>query len=191
MDISLTAAPKWHSRKPVRTEMSLRQDVMIAFSKVHHPGDDSLTVCPCDECQWEVARFKGKKWSRLSLADVSTESANIFLLTPAAFHYFLPGLLLLILDHPDADSLLGRIISRLVVSDQASEAERANVEQFVSRLSARQRQVLVEIVRQAHDSASYSPVVWNSAIANLRGDVVSPYSSEALEQWCISLRKDV
>ena len=38
--------------------MTLRDEVIIAFSKVPYPGDEALTSCNCDECRWEVGRFK-------------------------------------------------------------------------------------------------------------------------------------
>ena len=100
-----------------------RQSIINAFANTPHPGDRRLCNCDCEECQWEIALFKNKKWSRLNLDDFGAEDGNasIQLLTAEAFHYFLPGLLLLSIDHPDAGWLVNQIVSRLTVSDQESD----------------------------------------------------------------------
>ena len=164
----------------------LRDEVIIAFSKTPYPGDEALTACSCDECRGEVSRFEGKKWSRLSLQDLREGDcgASIPSLTPTAFHYFLPGLLIVALDNPDIQTLLlGRVIRRLVVSDRAGEARRRNVEQIHKRLSSRQRQVLVDVMRQVEDSVPHDPVTWNSALGNLIGGTVIPYSQASADLW--------
>jgi hypothetical protein len=75
--------------------MSLREEVTIAFSKTPYPSHAALTACGCDECRWEVSRLRGKRRSRLGWDNIGAEDANLSLLTPAAFHNFIPGLLLL------------------------------------------------------------------------------------------------
>ncbi len=166
--------------------MGLRDDVMAAFSRVPYPGDEALTSCDCDDCRWEVAQFRGKKWTRLSLDDFGAEDgdANEARLTPAAFHYFLPGLILLALDHPEAaSSILGKVIRRFTVSDVERESARSKANQILRRLSARQRQVLVEVIRGAGESVPHVPVIWQSAVANLMDGAVTPYASEMVDRW--------
>lgn len=166
--------------------MSLRQEVLIAFSKTPHPGDESLTSCGCDECQREVGRFKGKKWSRLSIDDVVTDNgdANVNFLTPAAFHYFLPGLILISLDHPEvSERILDTIVLRLVVADRESEDRQKGVEETIKRLTARQKHLLIAVIQQAEDVEPHVPEIWLSAITNLRDGVITPYSQDVVERW--------
>ncbi len=61
---------------------------MFAFSEVPYPGDDASRSGDCDECCWDVKRFRGKRWSQLGLDDFRAEDgdANVALLMPTAFH---------------------------------------------------------------------------------------------------------
>jgi hypothetical protein len=166
--------------------MSLRGEAMIASSKVPCPGDEALTSRNGDECRWEVGRLRGKEWTRLSLDDFGANdgAANVALLTPAAFHYFLPGLILLALDHPGmAGDILGKVVRRLTASDREGEAARAKVDQVIKRLSGRQRRVLIDLIRQAEGSGPHVPAIWRSAIMNLIDGVATPYDYGAVERW--------
>jgi hypothetical protein len=166
--------------------MTQRDEVMIAFSKVPYPGDEALTPCGCDECRWEVGRLRGKKWTRLGLDDFGAGDgeANVALLTPAAFHYFLPGLMLVALDHSEArGDILGKVIHRITASDREGKAARAKVDQVINRLSGRQRQVLADLIRQAEGSEPHVPAIWQSAIANLIDGIATPYDHGTVERW--------
>lgn len=166
--------------------MDLRNEVMIAFSKVAYPGDDRLTACGCEECRWEVGRFRGKRWNRLTLDDFGAldGGANFALLTPAAFHYFLPGLLMLALDDLKTGRyLLDQVIGRITASDREGEQARREAEQVVKRLTLRQRQVLVALLRQAEGPIPDVPVIWLSAIVNLTDGIVAPYAHDSVERW--------
>jgi len=161
--------------------MSLRDEVLFAFSRTSYPGDDALTSCNCEDCRWEVARLRGKKWTRLSLDDFGAEdgNANVALLLPAAFHYYLPGLLLLLLDHPEETQgwLLDRVLSRLTIPETADAGWRTKVEGIVKRLSARQREVAIAVIEQAKPPNHGLHV--QSALSNLRDGAVTPYSDPA------------
>lgn len=166
--------------------MTLRDEVTFAFSKVPPPGDEALTSCDCEECRWEVGRFRGKRWNRLGPDDFGAEDggANVALLTPAAFHYFLPGLILVALDHPEERGIiLHKVICRLAASDREGEASRAEVDRFIGRLSGRQRRVLVEFIRRAEGSEPHVPMIWQSAVANLIDGVARPYNFVAALRW--------
>ena len=168
--------------------MALRDEIQYAFSKTPYPGNDALTSCNCEECQMGVSRFRGKKWSRLELGDVGDEGGGPGLLTPAAFQYFLPGLMRLVLDHPETIGWLDqKIVGRFVVSDgqpgiSAREILR-RVEQTIRRLTPRQRSVVAEFVRSLETTGLHVPLVLNSAVENLLGKTVRPYSQKALERW--------
>ena len=70
-----------------------------------------MTGCPCEECRFEVRGFRGKSWPRLRLEDISGDGGNVFMLTPRAFQYLLPGLMLMVLERGDrARFLVGRIM---------------------------------------------------------------------------------
>jgi hypothetical protein len=129
-----------------------RQKVINAFSKTPHPGDERLCSCHCEECQWEVTRFKGKKWTQLTLDDLATGGrggeANVFLLTAEAFHYFLPGLVLLIDVNEGMEWLVRDVVSRLVVSDRHTESRRESVGNVIRKMNPEQRSVLLPVVEE-------------------------------------------
>ena len=156
--------------------MSLRDKIVFAFSRTPYPGDNALTSCNCEDCRWEVARLRGKKWTRLTLDDFGAEDgdANVALLLPAAFHYYLPGLLLLLVDHPEAqDWLLDRVLSRLAVPAIADAELRSRVEGIVKRLSAEQREAVTAVIEQV--TANEQAIHVQSALSNLRDGAVTPY----------------
>ena len=162
-----------------------RQALINAFAKVLHPGDAALCFCPCGECQWQVAEFKGKKWSQLKVDDfgVEKEGANVALLTPTAFHYFLPGLVLLTLDNPDGVWLVDRIIHRLIASHQDTEEHRSSVQDVIKRLSTRQRAALIDAVATWRLMVICAPTIWECLIATLRDGKVTQYSVSAIEDY--------
>jgi hypothetical protein len=177
----ISPGPRYHD-----SPMALREEILYAFSKTPRPTDGDLTSCPCDECQWEVRRFRGQTWIRLTWEDLG-EDGNVFFLTPEAFHYFLPGLMLLALDDPeDGSGLLGKIVSRIVISDRASEQDREGAGRILKRLSPRQRQLLIDLLRQSEDTAPHIPAIWGSAIRNLSGRNVSSYAQADIEQWLVA-----
>lgn len=162
-----------------------RQSVINAFAKTPHPGDHSLCKCDCDECQWEIATFKSKRWSRLGLTDFCPQdgNANVALLTAEAFHYFLPGLVLLTIDNPGADWLVGRIVNRFTVSDQESDDRLQRVRKDISRLSPAQRQAMISVARHWQAAGVLTPVVGQSLIAGLHDSDVVPYSLAVLQHY--------
>src|SRR5690606_11299552 len=133
------------------------------------PGDDRLCACDCDECQWEIANFKNKKWSRLQPSDFDAENggANVSFLTPEALHYFMPGFLLLAIDHPEFDWLLSRTFSRLVISDSASEKSREHVRKLFTRLSLAQRAVLFSVLEHERDPVEPPSVAGEALVCSL------------------------
>ncbi len=168
-----------------------RQEVINAFAKTPRPEDRSLCACACAECQWEISRFKGKTWSQLQLSDFGADDgdANIALLTAEAFHYFLPGLLLLVLENQDSDWLWDRIVGRLTFSDREADDRRARVQTDIQYLSPRQRSALVDVVRHLEPSTPHSPVIWQSLMSSLQDGDAVPYSFANLDAHNLALRK--
>ncbi|MFO1019975.1 MAG: DUF6714 family protein [Planctomycetales bacterium] len=169
-----------------------RQTIINAFAKNRRPADEALTECDCEECQAEVQNLKGKTWSQITLADIGPFSGNINDLTPAAFYYFLPGLLLLTLDHPDADWIAEAVIFRLTESDREGNHVSSRLRQDLIRLNPYQREVLAELVSdwQRHFNFSMFPGIWESLILSLSSREPVRYSWEALEAYNRELLKE-
>lgn len=165
--------------------MRQREEIQGAFSKTPYPGDEALRACPCEECRWEVRCFRGKRWSRLRPEDVSAaDGGNVAALTPAAFHYFLPGFLLLILDQPEeVGTLVHSIIDRLATSDREGDEGLQRVNRNIKQLTMRQRRVLASFLNLLREKEPHVPEVWRSAIENLLSKKVQSYSQATVEQW--------
>jgi hypothetical protein len=170
-----------------------RQEVINAFAKTHRPADHSLCACDCAECQWDISKFKGKTWSRLQMSDFGADDgdANIALLTPEAFHYFLPGFLLLVLDNQDARWLLDRIVDRLTISDREADDRRARLHQDIKYLSPRQKQSLVDVFGHLEPSVPHASVIWQSLISSLKAGDAIPYRFEDLEASNLTMLKQL
>jgi hypothetical protein len=169
-----------------------RQTVINAFAKTPRPDDSSLCVCTCEECEWEVARFRGKKWPQLTIEDFCAEDgdANVTFLTPAAFQYFLPGLILLIGDDAQLDWLVHRILARLTVSDQDDESRRESTHQVIKRLNSSQRQTLVHVVSDWRQRVPCAPAIWDALISSLHDGAVRCFAVREVEEYNTSVLKN-
>ncbi|MCE0523691.1 MAG: hypothetical protein LV480_12360 [Methylacidiphilales bacterium] len=77
--------------------MTTRQLIEEAFADVPYPGDDNIADHQdCLECDDIRAFFRGRSWRELKFPEL--RSFPLPLLTPDAFHYFLPGYMLACLD---------------------------------------------------------------------------------------------
>lgn len=99
----------------------VRRRIVDAFGSARHPGEDNLVD---DETALEpmaVAKaLEGKTWREVNLSflraygERGDSSAILSFLSPAAFRYFVPAFMLLLLDHyAEADVLADTAISKL------------------------------------------------------------------------------
>jgi hypothetical protein len=81
----------------IEKAMTTRELIESAFAEVPYPGDDNIADHQdCLECDDVRAFFRGKSWRDLKLPEL--RGLPLPLLTPEAFHYFLPGYMLACLD---------------------------------------------------------------------------------------------
>jgi rubrerythrin len=80
--------------------MGLKETIKKAFADVPYPGDNNITRCPyhCAECRRVAEFFKGKDWNGQPAEELRGNHVALSLFTPEAFHYFLPGYMLVSLD---------------------------------------------------------------------------------------------
>ncbi len=88
--------------------MSLQERIKTAFAEVLYPGDNNITRCPyrCRPCQEIADYFKGKTWEGHGVEDLRDHHTALSLLTPEAFHYFLPAFMLASLESYDKTDIL-------------------------------------------------------------------------------------
>lgn len=76
---------------------TLRQKIITAFSDVQYPVD-KIAPHDCDECREVEADFSGKDWKTIESEVLEENQGNMSLMSPKAFHYFLPAYLMRALD---------------------------------------------------------------------------------------------
>jgi hypothetical protein len=95
---------------------ALMKRVRAAFAVVPYPGDDNIASAGALEPAAIAADLRGKDWRDLKGVDFDYGSAPSFL-TPEAFRYYLPALLLNLLEDYDSptyfDSLAGSTLTSL------------------------------------------------------------------------------
>jgi len=87
----------------------LRQRIRDAFRDVPYPGDGNIMYDGPDPELVQMT-FEGRHWKELSNEDLVIQSSSICVMTPEAFHFYLPAFLLASLGPPEvADFVLTAI----------------------------------------------------------------------------------
>ena len=104
-------------------------EIGTAFHATAKPGEDLLLNRHCDECIEVSEAYRAKTWQDIQLADVIA-GRETALLTPEAWRYYLPALLVWCVREPEAvDVLLDNVVYELEppdVDDKGWFAERAH-----------------------------------------------------------------
>jgi hypothetical protein len=129
------------------SEMTTRELIEAAFADVPYPGDDNIADHQdCLECDDVRAFFCSKSWRDLKFPEL--RDFPLPLLTPAAFHYFLPGYMLACLDDwTMADTIPYGIITIGSYHDEAwnvKDEARENQKIF----TAKQREAIAAWLRE-------------------------------------------
>ncbi len=84
------------------TDTSLHDAIVSAFAGNSYPGDDQLTVCDLAGRDYDETfqLLRGKSWREMPVVEFMFGEGDTAIpeLTPEAFHYFMPALLLTSLD---------------------------------------------------------------------------------------------
>ncbi len=161
--------------------MDLLAEIRAAFPASPYPGDDVLSDCWCDECEFSVRNLRGKSWKQLRLEDFNGENAHM---SPRAFRYYLPGLLCLAVQHPDKLNFACEVSARLIVSDLHPPQAADTVREIVSHLSVKQRRSLTRFLEWLGGQGWQAPILVEAALRAVRDGLVEPYSHKDLMAWC-------
>lgn len=168
--------------------MKFHDFVASTFDTVPPPTDQELSECSCDECRHGVSRFVGKEWRTLRSKDVATDQgdANINQLSTRAFHYFLPGFMILALkSHVDSFWIASNILERLASSDSGVGSLKV-VQVTINQLSQVQRGVVAQFIERLRGDEQFCPVILASAQENLITGVAKPYPQQEVSDWAQS-----
>jgi hypothetical protein len=167
--------------------MDLLSEIRAAFPASPYPGDNVVSDCWCDECEFSVRNLRGKSWKQLRLEDFNGENSYM---SPRAFRYYLPALLCLAVQHPDS-FLASEINARLVVSDRDTPEQVKVVQETKSQLSARQRRAVAKFLEWLGGQGWQAPILVEAALKVIRGKVIEPYRHEELAAWCEARRREI
>lgn len=163
--------------------MGLREDIWAAFPYTPYPGDRILTTCACDECRWEVRNLRGKSWKQIGVSDLGGDGGSM---SPEAFRYYLPGLLVLALNNPPDASMITalQIVPYLTVSETEKRIENAlqSKQMTIGRLTRRQRDVIVRFLDEVGEDGQI-PEMLRSARENVLTGEVRPFSDAVVRDW--------
>lgn len=99
------------------TEDIIRQ-IEAAFADAPYPGREALFNHHCCECEEVSASYGGKRWAEITLADVLA-GRETSLLTPAAWRYYLPAMMIWCIRAPDTvDVIEDNLVYQLEPPDE-------------------------------------------------------------------------
>lgn len=161
---------------------ALSQSVTMAFEDVPYPGDDDLTVYDqagreFDET-WRL--LNGIRWQDFPVEEFIRGDTPIPDLTPAAFHYYMPALLIAALNGNDD---VGQSLAFCLSPSSALNSEGPSYTHYDDRkgfrarlamFSSRQREVMIEVL-QALVALWQGDEAAAEAIATLRCGVESDW----------------
>jgi hypothetical protein len=132
-------------------ERGAQAAIRAAFPDEDPPPSEELENPHCPECSEVAARFSGKRWVDMTVADLAG-NPPVTLLTASAFRYYLPALMLRCVEAPGAlDCLPEAVMSMLSppngkpgailaeLRQRLDEAQRIAVCAFLAVLEAREK----------------------------------------------------
>ena len=135
--------------------LSLEEVIRTAFAGNQYPGDEHLTVFDCEGREYDETYklLQGKTWEKLPVAQFMSGDTPIPDLTPEAFHYYAPALLIAsISGFPDLANAVTFYFTPAScdllpdLNDQKECLARFN-ERF-ALFSTEQRKVIAEVLRE-------------------------------------------
>jgi hypothetical protein len=119
-----------------RLEDEARANIRTAFASSEEPSPSQVENNHCPECQETAARFAGRPWDQISVATLLNPRPSIGLLTPAAFKYHVPALMLACIEAPhELDVLPDSLIASLSPPDAMATGDAAERLNFTAAQS--------------------------------------------------------
>ncbi|MBI4801750.1 MAG: hypothetical protein HY796_04410 [Elusimicrobia bacterium] len=155
--------------------LRLKEKIEAAFADVPYPGDNNLVETRIPEDLDAVKYFRGVKWQdwKDKPAEFLNSKANdySFFLSPAAFRYYLPLYMILVLtDYAASGNRAGEIITSLEALGAIDKKIRDHAKRQLSPMTAAQLKVILEYLEffKRKHGADYIIEDIDSAITNLQ-----------------------
>lgn len=85
------------------TAGDLMQRIVEAFTQTPYPGDGRIALHQCEECEGIRQDFRGQSPTTLRRDVIEHHFDSLPMLSPDAFHYFIPAYMRYAIDHPDSN----------------------------------------------------------------------------------------
>ncbi len=123
---------------------SIIASICGAFADTKYPGDGNL-IPKGDRLAAEVAAaFRGKIWQTVSRDEVCAHCDDLALMTPLAFHYFIPAYMVHCLRTPlEVNTACTSVVHDLTPPNPGSEVMTRWWSQRIETFNAAQREVIV------------------------------------------------
>ncbi|MFO0958738.1 MAG: DUF6714 family protein [Isosphaeraceae bacterium] len=166
--------------------MNILKSIEESFSDV--PDPDLLSDCSCEECCWSVSNFIGKHWHSLCLEDAVSDKGDAVIgnLSPAAFRFFLPGLVRIAIRCKDEGHMIEHnLLDCLTVSDKSPQLSYGLglIQGRLDALDRWQRTSIASFVDYLRGDDIYCPEILRSASQNLSTGIAHPYCHRLLDDW--------
>jgi hypothetical protein len=157
----------------------LEEKVRAAFADVPYPGDKNIASAGAWEPAAIAVVLRGKDWRGLKGVDFDYGSAPSFL-TPEAFHYYLPALLLNLLEDTGSPTYFDSLAGSTVFSLEPQDWDAGFLAERLALLSREQRVAVWDVLR--FDAARHPEGLEEdrARIEELADDTVR---QELLEAW--------
>ncbi len=154
------------------TSPSLPNEIEAAFSGVSYPGNDRLTVYDKSGREYDdtYQLLRGRTWQDLSVVEFMRGDTPIPDLSPEAFHYYMPALLLASLDESvaaDVSDSLAFFLSPSSAKQTDGDFPYDDTENYNRRMAMfteDQRNVIIRVLREYvdrewEDDATVQPTI--------------------------------
>ncbi len=167
-----------HDAVVVAARSELLEAIAGAFADCAYPGDDHLTVY--DRAGWEYDEtrklLRGKTWQEMPVHEFLSGDTPIPDLTPNAFHYFLPALLIESFGH-DVHDVAGSLTFYLSPSSAKCDEKPYDYDatdeynERLSRFTPDQLDVIIRVLQEYKRRGWQSATDTDSAINRLRREM--------------------
>jgi hypothetical protein len=166
----------------------LREKVITAFMGVEYPGDEFVRADTSDDSLFALANLLGKHWQGLSNAHLApSHDEALGALSEKGFRYYLPGLLLLCLDEPEASTQLpNAIVDRFTAGKYHDQESITRKERRIAILSRRQRLVVSAFFRYLKTVDEHCPELLADAERNVIDGTIRITRTETISRWADS-----
>lgn len=144
--------------------------IKSAFADTSYPGDDQIG-------SYEVAKFRGK-WSDLPSKTIASYKIDLDYLTPQGFSYYLPSILVLILENQEVADILVEMLPYWLAPYQYEHSLKTPVLKFSedrynelkavsSLLNVAQVNIIVRLISEYHNL--FPNMLWEEKDRELLG----------------------